>query len=163
MFLASHSLIEGTAELPDVIVLARELEERSSGGVPEGWRNYPDVLGSLFAQDFCRLGETYLERTRVQRKTDKPFFIDKMPNNWLHIGLIRLMLPNSKIIDSRRHPLACGFSNFKQHYARGQEFSYDLEHFGNYYRDYVQLMGHFDRVAPGSIHRVIHELLLVDP
>jgi len=161
--LASHPMVEGTAELPDVIVIARELEEGSPGGVPEGWRNYPDVLAALSAEDVRRLGETYLERTRIQRKTDRPRFIDKMPNNWQHVGLIRLMLPNAKIVDARRHPLACGFSNFKQHYARGQEFSYDLEHFGLYYRDYVRLMAHFDEVAAGSIYRVVHEQLLADP
>jgi len=161
--LASHPMVEGTAELPDVIVIARELEEGSPGGVPEGWRNYPDVLAALSAEDVRRLGETYLERTRIQRKTDRPRFIDKMPNNWQHVGLIRLMLPHAKIVDARRHPLACGFSNFKQHYARGQEFSYDLEHFGLYYRDYVRLMAHFDEVAAGSIYRVVHEQLLADP
>jgi len=161
--LASHPMVEGTAELPDVIVIARELEEGSPGGVPEGWRNYPDVLAALSAEDVRRLGETYLERTRIQRKTNRPRFIDKMPNNWQHVGLIRLMLPNAKIVDARRHPLACGFSNFKQHYARGQEFSYDLEHFGLYYRDYVRLMAHFDEVAAGSIYRVVHEQLLADP
>jgi tetratricopeptide (TPR) repeat protein len=161
--LASHPLIEGTGELPDVIVIARELEEESPGGAPEGWRNYPRVLAGLSTDDFTRLGQTYLERTRIQRKTGRPFFTDKMPNNWLHVGLIRLMLPNAKIVDARRHPLGCGFSNFKQHYARGQEFSYDLEHFGLYYRDYVRLMEHFDRVSPGSVHRIIHEKLLAEP
>ena len=161
--LASHPLVEGTAELPDVIVIARELEEKSPGGAPEGWRNYPENLAELSAGDCRRLGEAYLDRTRIQRKTDRPHFLDKMPNNWLHVGLIRLMLPEAKIIDARRHPLACGFSNFKQHYARGQEFSYDLEHFGFYYRDYVRLMAHFDSVSPGSIHRVMHEELLADP
>jgi tetratricopeptide (TPR) repeat protein len=161
--LASHPLVEGTAELPDIIVLARELEEGSPGGVPEGWRNYPDILASLPGDVLTGLGKAYLERTRIQRKTDRPFFLDKMPNNWQHVGLIRLILPNAKIIDARRHPLACGFSNFKQHYARGQEFSYDLEHFGLYYRDYVRLMAHFDEVSPGSIHRVVHEDLLAEP
>lgn len=161
--LASHPQVEGTGELPDVIVIARELEEGSPGGAPEGWHNYPGLLHELSADDFRRLGATYLERTRIQRKTKRPFFTDKMPNNWLHVGLIRLMLPNAKIVDARRHPLACGLSNFKQHYARGQEFSYDLEHFGLYYRDYVRLMAHFDRVSPGSVHRLIHEKLLVDP
>jgi tetratricopeptide (TPR) repeat protein len=161
--LASHPLVEGTAELPDVIVIARELEEGSPGGVSEGWRNYPDVLAGLSADDVRSLGQTYLDRTRIQRKTDRPRFIDKMPNNWQHVGLIRLMLPNAKIVDARRHPLACGFSNFKQHYARGQEFSYDLEHFGLYYRDYVRLMAHFDAVDPGAVHRVVHEQLLADP
>ena len=160
--LGSHSLVEGTAELPDVIVLARELEE-GPDGAPGAWRNYPEMLADLSSDDFCRLGETYLERTRIQRKTDRPFFTDKMPNNWIHVGLIRLMLPNAKIVDVRRHPLACGFSNFKQHYARGQEFSYDLEHFGLYYRDYVRLMDHFDEVAPGAVHRVIYEDLLANP
>jgi tetratricopeptide (TPR) repeat protein len=161
--LASHPLVEGTAELPDIIVLARELEEGSPGGVPEGWRNYPDILASLPGDVLTGLGKAYLERTRIQRKSDRPFFLDKMPNNWQHVGLIRLILPNAKIIDARRHPLACGFSNFKQHYARGQEFSYDLEHFGLYYRDYVRLMAHFDEVSPGSIHRVVHEDLLAEP
>jgi tetratricopeptide (TPR) repeat protein len=161
--LASHSQVEGTAELPDIIVLARELEEAAPGGMPEGWRNYPAVLADLSADDLRALGETYLQRTRIQRKTDQPFFTDKMPNNWLHVGFIRLILPNAKIVDARRHPLACGFSNFKQHYARGQEFSYDLEHFGLYYRDYVRLMAHFDRVSPGTVHRVIHERLLAEP
>lgn len=160
--LGSHPLVEGTAELPDVIVLARELEEGPEGG-PGAWRNYPEMLADLSSDDFRRLGETYLERTRIQRKTDRPFFTDKMPNNWIHAGLIRLMLPNAKIIDARRHPLACGFSNFKQHYARGQEFSYDLEHFGRYYRDYVRLMAHLDAVAPGTVHRVIYERLLASP
>ena len=161
--LASHPMVEGTAELPDVIVIARELEEGSPGGVAEGWRNYPDILAALSAGDVRGLGETYLDRTRIQRKTDRPRFIDKMPNNWQHVGLIRLILRNAKIVDARRHPLACGFSNFKQHFARGQEFSYDLEHFGLYYRDYVRLMAHFDTVSPGSVHRIVHEQLLADP
>lgn len=160
--LASHSLVEGTGELPDVIVLARELEEGSDGG-PGAWRNYPEILADLSSDELRRLGESYLERTRIQRKTDRPFFTDKMPNNWIHAGLIRLMLSNAKILDVRRHPLACGFSNFKQHYARGQEFSYDLEHFGRYYADYVRFMAHFDQVSPGSVHRVIHERLVADP
>ena len=160
--LGSHPLVEGTGELPDVIVLARELEEGPDGG-PGSWRNYPEMLADLSSDDFCRLGETYLERTRIQRKTDRPFFTDKMPNNWIHTGLIRLMLPNASIVDARLHPLACGFSNFKQHYARGQEFSYDLEHFGQYYRDYVRLMAHIDEVAPGTVHRVIYEHLLENP
>lgn len=160
--LASHPLVEGTGELPDVMVLARELEEGAEGG-PGAWRNYPENLADLSSDDFRVLGETYLERTRIQRKTDRPFFTDKMPNNWLHVGLIRLMLPKARIVDARRHPLACGFSNFKQHYARGQEFSYDLEHLGLYYRDYVRLMAHFDKVAPGAVYRVVHEHLLGNP
>jgi tetratricopeptide (TPR) repeat protein len=161
--LASHSLVEGTGELPDVILLAKELEQSTPGGAIVGWRNYPEILREPDAANLKRLGESYLERTRIQRRSDRPFFTDKMPNNWFHVGFIRLMLPNARIIDARRHPLACGFSNFRQHYAAGQEFTYDLKHFGAYYADYVRLMAHFDRVAPGSIHRLIYERLLIDP
>ena len=100
--------------------------------------------------------------TRIQRKTDAPLFIDKMPNNFMHIGLIHLMLPNAKIIDARRHPLACCFSDFKQHFARGQSFSYSLDDIGRYYRDYVELMAHFDAVLPGRVHRVIYERMVDD-
>ena len=107
-----------------------------------------------------RAGEAYLERTRIQRKTDKPFFIDKLPNNWAHIGYIRLILPNAKIIDARRHPLACCFSNFKQHFARGQAFAYSLDDMGRYYADYVRLMAHIDAAQPGYVTRVFHEDML---
>lgn len=161
--LASHPQIEGTAELPDIIILARELEEAIGTFSEQSWVRYPGILADLSANELERLGTVYLERTRVQRSTDRPFFTDKMPNNWLHIGLIRLILPKAKVIDIRRNPLACGFSNFKQHYARGQEFSYDLEHLGQYYRDYVRLMRHFDEVSPGFVHRVIYEQLVEDP
>jgi tetratricopeptide (TPR) repeat protein len=153
--LASHSMVEGTMELPDIISMVRRLDGTEGA--------YPEVLASLDAEDLVSLGREYLERTQVARQTDKPLFIDKMPNNWVHAGLIRLILPNARIIDARRHPLACGFSNFKQHYARGQAFSYDLGHFGTYYADYVRLMAHLDRVQPGRIHRVIHEALVDDP
>jgi hypothetical protein len=104
-----------------------------------------------------------MERTRIQRKTDKPFFIDKLPNNWNYLAFIRLILPNAKIIDARRHPLDCCFSNYRQHFAKGQAFSYDLAHLGQYYTDYVRLMAHFDAVEPGSLYRVIHEQLLENP
>jgi tetratricopeptide (TPR) repeat protein len=161
--LASHSMIEGTAELPEIIVLARSLEpdERALG--ERGWQYYPQLLAELPPEELKRLGQLYIDRTRIQRKSGRPFFTDKMPNNWVHVGFIRLILPNAKIIDTRRHPLACGFSNFKQHFAKGQEFSYDLAHFGAYYRDYVRLMRHFDEVAPGAIHRVVHEELVANP
>ena len=158
--LASHSLVEGTMELPDIIAMARRLggrHRRESDG------SYPEMLTGLTADDARALGEEYLERTRVQRKTDQPFFIDKMPNNFAHIGLIRLILPNSKIIDARRHPLGCCFSAFKQHFARGQGFSYDLADLGRYYADYVALMGHVDAVQPGAVHRTIYERLIADP
>jgi hypothetical protein len=142
-------------ELPDLTSIVRALGE--------GNRNYLDVLADLGPDRLAELGREYVERTRVHRQTDRPFFIDKMPNNWAYAGFIRLILPNAKIIDARRHPLACGFSNFKQHFARGQAFSYDLEHFGRYYADYVRLMAHLDRVQPGAVHRVIHERLVEDP
>jgi Flp pilus assembly protein TadD len=160
--LASHPLVEGTAELPDIIAMVRRLNRRDDGDEEQGER-YPALLANLDAAELVAIGEEYLARTRIQRQTDRPLFIDKMPNNWAHVGFIRLILPNAKIIDARRHPLACGFSNFKQHYARGQSFSYDLAHIGHYYRDYVRLMDVFDRVDPGAVHRVIHERLVADP
>jgi hypothetical protein len=120
------------------------------------------VLAALDAGRLRELGERYLERTRVQRKTDAPFFIDKLPNNWQHVGLIHLMLPNARIIDARRHPMSCGFSVFKQHFARGQHFSYRLEDIGRYYRDYVDLMDHVDAVLPGRVHRVNYEAMVAD-
>ena len=108
------------------------------------------------------IGEEYLARTRIQRKTDRPRFIDKLPNNFLHAGFIHLMLPNAHIIDARRHPLGCCFSAFKQHFARGQNFTYDLGELGAYYRSYVELMAHFDRVLPGRVHRVLYERMVED-
>ncbi|MDQ3246478.1 MAG: sulfotransferase [Pseudomonadota bacterium] len=152
--LASHPSVEGTSELPDIIALVRRLGRDGS---------YPAILSNLTQAEFRTLGEDYLDRSRVQRSTDRPFFIDKMPNNWAHVGFIRLILPNARIIDARRHPLACCYSNFKQHFARGQAFSYDLANVGAYYRDYVRLMHHFDTVAPGTVFRVIHEQLVADP
>jgi tetratricopeptide (TPR) repeat protein len=159
--LASHPLVEGTMELPDIIALSH----RVGRGEDERGRNarYPAILAELQADELRALGQEYLDRTRVQRTSGKPFFIDKMPNNWSHVGFIRLILPNARIIDARRHPLACCFSNFKQHYARGQAFSYSLETVGSYYRDYVRLMTHFDAVMPGAVRRVIHEHLVADP
>jgi hypothetical protein len=108
------------------------------------------------------LGAAYLSRTQIQRKTSRPFFIDKLPNNWAHIGFIKLILPNAKIVDARRHPLGCCFSNFKQHFARGQAFTYDLADVGLYYADYVRLAAHFDKVLPGFVHRVIYERMVED-
>jgi tetratricopeptide (TPR) repeat protein len=153
--LASHSMVEGTMELPDIPALAA----RTSG---DGSR-YPEALAKTDPALLRTLGEEYLERTRIQRKSDKPFFIDKLPNNWLHTGLIHLILPNAKIIDARRHPLGSCFSNFKQHFARGQSFTYSLEDVGRYYRTYVDLMAHFDSVLPGRVHRVFYERMVEDP
>jgi tetratricopeptide (TPR) repeat protein len=158
--LASHPRVEGTMELPDMPALAKRLGARSRRDQDSA---YPDVLADLDA-DACRaLGEEYLARTAPQRKTSRPFFIDKMPNNFAHVGLIRLILPKAKIIDARRHPLACCFSGFKQHFARGQAFTYDLSDLGRYYADYVDLMSHFDAVLPGHVHRVIYERMVADP
>lgn len=158
--LASHSLVEGTMELPDLIVMARRLGGKTAKRAES---TYPESLAELSPEDLRALGEEFLERTRIQRKTDKPFFIDKMPNNFAHTGLIHLILPNAKIIDARRHPLGCCFSGFKQHFARGQAFSYDLTDIGRYYADYVDLMAHFDAVLPGRVHRVIYERMIADP
>ncbi len=152
--LSSHSMVEGTMELHDLISIARELDTSTPG------TSYPEVLGTLEFPRLRAVGEQYLERTRVQRKRGAPFFIDKMPNNFRHVGMILLALPRAKIIDARRHPVACCFSAFKQHFARGQAFSYSLEDVGAYYRDYVDLMTHFDAVAPGRIHRVHYESMV---
>jgi Flp pilus assembly protein TadD len=156
--LSSHSAVEGTAELPDLPAIARRLTGKRGDN-----RDYAQSVSALTAADCQALGEEYLERASVQRFTEKPMFIDKLPNNWPHVGLIKLILPNAKIIDARRHPLACGFSNFKQHFARGQVWSYDLAEIGAYYGDYVTLMRHFDGALPNFIHRVIHERLVEDP
>jgi tetratricopeptide (TPR) repeat protein len=158
--LASHSAVEGTMELPDIMALSRSLGGRKSDADSD---RYPAVLAALDTAQCRSLGEEYLKRTRIQRKLGRPFFIDKMPNNFLHIGLIRLILPKAKIIDARRHPLACCFSGFKQHFARGQHFTYSLEDIGRYYQDYVELMSHYDAVLPGVVHRVHYENLVDDP
>ncbi|WP_254912884.1 tetratricopeptide repeat-containing sulfotransferase family protein [Novosphingobium sp. B 225] len=148
--LSSHSQIEGTSELPDIPALARREED------------YPLSLPGLTAEQLLNRGEEFLKRTRIQRKTGRPLFIDKLPNNWVHAVFIRLILPNAKLVDARRHPLGCCFSNFKQHFAKGQAFSYDLADMGRYYADYVRLMAHLDRVQPGKVHRVIYERMVDD-
>jgi tetratricopeptide (TPR) repeat protein len=152
--LSSHSAVEGTTELPDIISMAKVLREEAGS---DEIAVFAEVLASKSADELRLMGERYLETTRVHRKTDSPFFIDKMPNNFLYIGLIQLILPNAKIIDARRHPMGCGFSNFKQYYARGQSFSYNLSDMGRFYCDYVELMAHFDEALPGRIHRVHYE------
>jgi len=157
--LASHPAVEGTMELPDLLGLVRELSGRTRRSEPS---KYPDALAELGPEALRALGERYLAQTRIQRKTDKAFFIDKMPNNWAHVGLIQLILPNARIVDTRRHPLSCCFSAFKQHFARGQGFTYSLEDVGRYYRDYAALMTHFDSVLPGRVHRVIYERMVED-
>lgn len=148
--LSSHSLVEGTSELPDMPTLARRIDD------------YPAGVAALSADALHDMGVDYLKRAAIQRRSDKPYFIDKLPNNWAHAGLIRLILPNAKIIDARRHPIACCFSNFKQHFARGQAFSYALDDMGRYYRDYVRLMTHFGEAMPAPPYRVIYEAMVED-
>jgi hypothetical protein len=158
--LSSHSAVEATMELPDIIAIARRLSGRKRRNDPSA---YPEILAALPAERFAEMGEQFLTQTRIHRKRGTPFFLDKMPNNFQHIGLIHLMLPRAKIIDVRRHPLACCFSNFKQHFARGQNFTYSLGDLARYYADYVELMQHFDQVLPGHIHRVNYETLIGNP
>ena len=156
--LASHSLVEGTQELADIPRMVLALQDR----VPDlDNPRYPGVLAGMKAQDFLELGEKYLADTRVYR-TDKPFFIDKMPNNFRHIGLIHLMLPNAKIIDARREPMACCFGNLKQLFANGQEFTYSIQDIARYYRTYLDLMQHWDTVLPRRVLRVEHESVVDD-
>lgn len=157
--LASHPLVEGTMELPDIVSIARRL----GGKMKRSDRSaYPEILGELGSEAVGALGEEYLARTRIHRRLARPHFIDKMPNNFAHSGLIHLILPNAKIVDVRRHPMACGFSLYKQHFARGQGFSYDLDDIARYYADYATLMAHFDTVLPGRIHRTDYETLIDD-
>lgn len=148
--LSSHSMVEGTSELPDMPMIAR-----ASG-------QYPQSGLELSEEERVERGLDYLKRTSVQRRTNRPFFIDKLPNNWMFVPFIQLVLPKAKIIDARRHPLACCLSNFRQHFARGQSFTYSLSHLGRYYADYVRLMAHVDEVLPGRVHRVIYERMVDD-
>lgn len=148
--LSSHSLVEGTSELPDMPAIARSLGK------------YPNAAIEMSAEERREAGEEYLRRSAVQRRTDRPFFIDKLPNNWMFVPFIQLILPNAKIVDARRHPLGCCFSNFRQHFARGQDFTYDLEDLGSYYADYVRLMAYVDAIMPGRVHRVIYERMVDD-
>jgi hypothetical protein len=186
--LASHSLVEGTQELADIPRIALDLQGRD----PDlNNPRYPGALASLTPEDFRRLGEKYLSDTRVYRTSEaqprwagtasaaaplsgalragappagapRPHFIDKMPNNFRHIGLIHLLLPNARIIDARREPLACCFSNLKQLFAHGQEFAYSIEDIARYYRTYLDLMQHWDEALPGKVLRVRHEDVVDD-
>ena len=186
--LASHSKVEGTQELSDIEHIVRELQGREPDANNP---RYPAVLAELGREDFRRLGEKYISGTGAYRKgqremgepatgrpgmgqpstgrpamgqpsTGRPFFIDKMPNNFRHIGLIHLMLPNAKIIDVRREPMACCFSNLKQLFASGQEFTYSIESIAHYYRSYLELMRHWDSVLPGRVLRLWYEDVVED-
>ena len=162
--LASHSAVEGTMELPDITTLARRVGRPGPIGMAAAAKGppYPEAIADLDPAALRALGEDYIERTRVHRKFGRPLFIDKMPNNFHHIGLIHLILPNARIIDARRHAMASCFSAFKQHFARGHAFSYDLTDLGRYYRDYVEIMDHYDHVLPGRIHRAVYERMVED-
>jgi tetratricopeptide (TPR) repeat protein len=157
--LASHSMVEGTQELADVQRTVLELQGREPDLDDP---RYPASLLKLSREDFGRLGERYLTDTRVYRSQGKPIFIDKMPNNFRHIGLIHLMLPNARVIDARREPMACCFSNLKQLFANGQEFTYSIEDVARYYRSYLDLMQHWDDVLPGRVLRVHYEDVVDD-
>jgi tetratricopeptide (TPR) repeat protein len=148
--LSSHSAVEGTAELPDLPIVVGKRGRR------------PALIAELDPERRAEAGAEYLRRAGVNRRTDRPLFIDKLPNNWAFVPFIQLVLPKAKIIDARRHPLGCCMSNFRQHFARGQDFSYDLEDLGHYYSDYVRLMAHMDAVTPGRVHRVIYERMIED-
>ena len=156
--LASHSLVEGTHELADIprIVAAIHGRETDAGGP-----RYPAALAAMSAAEFLSLGEKYLADTSAYR-SGKVHFIDKMPNNFRHIGLIHLMLPNARIIDARREPMACCFGNLKQLFASGQEFTYSIDDIGRYYRTYLELMRHWDATLPGRVLRVHYEDVVDD-
>lgn len=154
--LASHPLIEGTSELKIMprLFLGLEREAGASG------RSLYDLVADLDGQALHALAAEYMERTLAYRRRPGAKFVDKLPGNWLQVGLIRLALPKAKIIDARRHPLACGLSNFRQNYGQGMSFSYSQRAIGSLYRDYLRLMDHMDRVQPGAIHHAINERMI---
>lgn len=158
--LASHSRVEGTAELPYIPLISQKV-------VADRWADqdaqYPQILASLTANEIDDLAASYRRSAAQHRQTGKPYMIDKLPNNWLNIGLILTLFPNAKIVDARRAAMACCFANFKQHFARGQGFAYALGDMGHYYRDYVRFMDHIDQVVPGAAYRLVHERLIDDP
>jgi tetratricopeptide (TPR) repeat protein len=154
--LASHSCVEGTMELPHILRFVRELDHQ--GGRPD---TYPESVRGLSLEDLALLGARFIDETRIYR-SGRPHFIDKMPNNFSHVGLIQLILPNATIIDVRRHPMDACFSAYKQHFAQGQSFTYDLEDLGRYYRSYLELMDHWDRVLPGKVFHLAYEDLVRD-
>tara|TARA_S200000501_G_scaffold344926_1_gene357094 strand:- start:13662 stop:15656 length:1995 start_codon:yes stop_codon:yes gene_type:complete len=156
--ISSHSQVDGTLELPNMLAIAQKLRRK---GQSNNGQSYPELIADLSDAERNALGEQYIEETRIHRQ-NAPFFIDKMPNNFRHIGLIKTILPNAKIIDARRHPVACCFSGFKQLFAEGQEFSYSLDDIAQYYNDYLKLMAHWDSIMPGAILRVQYEDMTAD-
>ncbi len=153
--LASHSQVEGTQELPEIRHIVEALDRRLDGG-------YPECLAAVTPEELAALGARYIAQTRIYRRTGKPYFVDKMPANWANIGLIRMILPNAKIIDARREPMANCFAAFKKFFSTGQSFTYDLEELGRYYGDYAGLMAHVDATLPGHVHRVVYEDMVAD-
>jgi tetratricopeptide (TPR) repeat protein len=157
--LASHPDVEATSELPTISAIAHSLGE----GLGRSELDYWGLLDGYSDEALKTLGDRYLRQSAAYRRTERPFFIDKMPSNWMHLGLIRLILPNARIIDVRRNPLDCCFSNFAQNYPRGHEFTHRLEDLGTHYRNYERLMEHFDTVSPGTTIRVEYEQLVERP
>ncbi len=160
--LASHSAVEGASELPDITAMARRLSAVAAAETGQG-NAYPGSLADMPRAAFAELGAEYLERTRVRRSPGRPFYIDKFPGNFMHVGLIHLMLPRARIVDVRRNPLACCVSLFKQCFAQGQAYSYDLADLGGYFTQYEKLMAHFATVLPGRVLRVSYEAMVEDP
>jgi Tfp pilus assembly protein PilF len=154
--LASHSQVEPTAELQALESVIRERSHKKG-------RKYPELMEDLSAGEMLKAGEEYLARAAAYRKLNRPFFIDKMPNNFSYLGALLTCLPDAKIIDARRHPLGSGFAIFKHYFVEAYSFAFDLADIGRYYRDYVELMAHFDVVRPGRVHRVFHENMIADP
>jgi len=152
-------LVEGTTELQNIIALSRKIANKKNSNSKS---EYPSSLKNIDKAEFKEMGGAYLKNTLDQRVTDKPYFIDKMPNNFIHIGLIHLILPNAKIIDTRRNPMDCSFSCYKQLFGSGQGFTYSQNRIGNYYLDYLKIMRHWDKVLPGKVHRVIYENMVED-
>jgi tetratricopeptide (TPR) repeat protein len=155
--LAAHSQVEGTSELPEIANIVRDIGVTEDGGF-----RYPQCLADMDAETLAGLGKRYIERTRVYRKTDKSFFIDKTPNNWAHVGLIHLILPDAKIIDARRQPVANCFAVFKQYFGHGAKYNCDFGELARYYGAYLDRMKQFDRLLPGRIHRVYYESMVND-
>jgi hypothetical protein len=156
--LASHSQVDGTKELVHILSFVRRLGGRRKKSEAS---HYPEVLKEMSPDQLLELGEEYMDRTRIQREA-APYFVDKMPNNFFHVGLISLILPKAKIIDARRHPMAACFSGYTQLFARGQPFTYSLSDVGQYYCDYVAVMDHWDEVLPGKVLRVQYEDVVSD-
>ena len=156
--LASHAMIEGTAELMALQHVWTGLGRTAQKEGLSAW----EWIAKAGPEQLAALGAEYLDRARPFRRTDRPMFVDKLPANWMMVGLIRLILPNARIVDARRHPMACGFSNFKQHYATGVAFAYSQEAIGHFYADYLRMMEHMDRVQPGAVHHILNERLIDD-